>query len=161
MIGDELRGAALGIILVIGILLVVQPLYTGRIVEPFSELAILGPNQKIGDYPKDLQVGQSFNLYLYVGNHEGQSRLYRVYAKLGDRTSTINENVSLAVEPLAHYDVILLQNQTWLEPITLQIDTEGTNLRLIFELWMYRQENDAFRYYNRWNQLWLNVIRPG
>ena len=161
MIDDELRGAALVIILLIGVLLVVQPLYAGRTVEPFSELAILGSNQKIGDYPKDLHSGESFNLYLYVGNHEGQSRLYRVYAKLGDRTSTINENVSLAVEPLAHYDIILPQNQTWLEPITLQINKTGTNLRLIFELWMYRQEADEFRYYNRWNQLWLNITRPG
>ena len=161
LIDDELRGAALVIILVIGILLVVQPLYAGRTVEAFSELAILGPNQKIGDYPKDLLVGESFSLYLYVGNHEGQSRLYRVYAKLGDRTSTINENVSLAVEPLANYDIILSQNQTWLEPITLRINTTGTNLRLIFELWMYRQDANDFRYYNRWNQLWLNVTRPG
>jgi uncharacterized membrane protein len=160
IIDNELRGAALLIIAIIGILLVVQPLYAGRTVEAFSELAILGPNQKIGDYPKDLQVGESFSLYLYVGNHEGQSQLYRVYAKLGDRTSIISENTSLAAEPLAHYDIILQNNQTWLEPITLQINTQGTNLRLTFELWTYSQEANDFRYYNRWNQLWLNVTRP-
>ncbi len=52
MIDDQIRGAALAIILAVGVLLVLQPLYVGRTVEPFSELAVLGPNQKIGDYPK-------------------------------------------------------------------------------------------------------------
>ena len=126
-------------------------------VEPFSELAVLGPNQKIGDYPKSLKAGENFTLYLYVGNHEGNVQYYRVYAKLGDRSSTINENVSLNAPSIAQYETVLTSNQTWVKPITLHIDKPGTNYRLVFELWNYRPDDGAFTYHGRWNQLWLNV----
>jgi len=151
---------ALAVIVVVGVFSASQFLVADRVVEPFSELAVLGPNQKIGDYPKNLQVGETFTLYIYVGNHEGKATHYRVYAKLGDRSSIINENASLDTAPIAHYDVILLNNQTWLNPVTLQIDKPGTNLRLVFELWTYTPAQGAFTYYNRWTQLWLNVTRP-
>ena len=95
-----------------------------------------------------------------MGNHEGSSTHYRVYAKLGNRSSTINANVSLTVAPMAQYDVILQNNQTWLQPTTLQIDTPAINHRLVFELWRYHPQERTFVYDSKWVQLWLNVTRP-
>ncbi len=160
LVDEEVTAVVLAVILVVGIFAVAQPFYANRIVDPFSELAILGPNKKIGDYPKTLAAGEKFNLYIYVGNHEGWSTYYRVYAKLGNRTSTVNENVSLAVEPMAQYEVILRNNQTWLQSATFQIDVPSINHRLVFELWRYKPEENAFAYDHKWVQLWLNVTRP-
>lgn len=157
MIDEEVSAVALAVIVVIGIFSVSQGFLAGRVVEPFSEVAILGPNQKIGDYPKNLTAGENFNLYLYVGNHERKVMYYRVYAKLDDQLSVINETVPLDASPIAQYETVLSNNQTWLKPITLRIDESGTNYRLVFELWVYEPDEGIFAYHGRWNQLWLNV----
>lgn len=150
----------LALILVVGVFAVAQPFFANRVVDAFSELAVLGPNRKIGDYPKSLLVGEKFSLFVYVGNHEGSSVYYRVYAKLGERSSIISSNVSLAVAPMAEYDVILQDNQTWLQPVTFQIESPRTNRRLVFELWTYHPAERVFVYDGKWVQLWLNVTRP-
>ena len=157
MIDEEVTAVVLAIIVVFGVFSVSQVFLAGGVVEPFSELAILGPNQKIGDYPKNLTAGEEFDLYLYIGNHEGRVMHYRVYVKLGDQSSTINETVPLDVSPIEEYEQILLHNQTWLEPITLHIDEPGMNYRLVFEMWVYDIDG-MFAYHGRWNQLWLNAI---
>jgi uncharacterized membrane protein len=160
IVDEEVTAVVLALILIVGVFAVAQPFFANRVVDPFSELAILGPNKKIGDYPKSLVAGEKFTLFIYVGNHEGSSTYYRVYAKLGNRSSTINANVSLTVAPMAQYDVILQNNQTWLQPTTLQIDTAAINHRLVFELWRYRPQERTFVYDSKWVQLWLNVTRP-
>jgi len=160
MIDEQVTAALLAIIIIAGILSISQPYLTERTSEPFSELAILGPNMKIADYPKKLLAGERFSLYLYVGNHEGMTTYYRVYVKVGDRSSVINENTTLNEAPMTQYDIVLQNNQTWIEPITLQIEKPGTNLRLVFELWTYKPEEKIFEYHKRWLQLWLNVTEP-
>ncbi|MEM3437497.1 MAG: DUF1616 domain-containing protein [Nitrososphaerales archaeon] len=157
MIDEEVQAVVLAIIVVIGAFSVSQAFIAGRVVEPFSELAILGPNKKIGDYPKNLTVSENFNLYLYIGNHEGKVMYYRVYVKLGNQSSIINESTPLNTPPIAYYETILANNQTWLKSITLHIDEPGINYRLVFELWVYRPEEGIFTYHERWCQLWLNV----
>jgi len=160
LIDERVTAALVALIVVVGAFSVSQAFLAGRVVEPFSELGVLGPNQKIGDYPNSMLVGENFTLYLYVGNHEGRSMYYRVYVKLSDRSSLVNENTSLDAPHIAYHDVILQNNQTWLKPVTLHIDKPGTNLRLVFELWTYTPDQEAFTYHNRWLQLWVNVTRP-
>jgi uncharacterized membrane protein len=156
LIDEEVKAVVLALIFVIGAFSVSQAFLAGRVVEPFSEIAILGPNQKIGDYPKNLTVGENFTLYLYVGNHEGKVMYYRVYVKLGNQSSIINESTPLDAPPIAQYEKILANNQTWLKPITLHIDEPGINYRLVFELWIYDSSLGKFRYHGRWLQLWIN-----
>ncbi|MEM2094017.1 MAG: DUF1616 domain-containing protein [Candidatus Bathyarchaeia archaeon] len=147
----------MAIVVVVGVFAVAQPYYASRVFNPISELAVLGPDRKMGDYPKAVKAGEELNLYIFVANHEGQSNYYRVYAKLGNRSTVPNENVPLAVEPMAMYEVILRDNQTWFEPVMLQIGLPGTDYRLVFELWKYRPEEDTFVYDHKWVQLWLEV----
>lgn len=157
MIDEQLQAAAAGVIVLIAVFNVSGYYFANRNVEPFSELGILGPNQKIADYPTHVLTGQNFTLYLYVGNHEGQAMYYDVVAKLGDRSSVINENVSLASPPIASYGTVLLNNQTYLSPITLSLDHNGTNVRLVFELWVYQPNSSSFVYDHRFTQLWMNI----
>lgn len=131
--------------------------YSHHVSEPFSELGILGPHMKIADYPSSVVAGRNFTLYLYVGNHEGHLEYYNVLVKLGDRNSTINENVSLDSTPIYTFSMMLVNNQTYLQPITLSIPHPGTNIRLVFELWAFNASTDTFTYTGIYNQLWLNV----
>ena len=71
MIDEDLKTVVVGLLLVVAGFTVFQAFFADRVVEPFSELGILGPNMKIGDYPRELAVGEEFDLFLYMGNHMG------------------------------------------------------------------------------------------
>ena len=159
MIDEDLRVAAVGVIVLIAVFNVSGYYLANRNVEPFSELGILGPNQKIADYPTSVFTGQNFTLYLYVGNHEGHVSYYQVLVKLGNR-SNANINASLSVQPITSYSMILLDNQTYLQPITLSLNHNGTNVRLVFELWVFETNSSTFAFDNRINQIFLNVTGP-
>jgi len=139
---------------------VVQVVNVGRVTEPFSELGILGPNMKIGDYPREVLSGVPFKLYLYVGNHEGRCVYYRVLVKVGGNRSFINETVPLDASPILEYRLILSHNSTTMIPMNITLYSQGINRRLVFEMWIYNETLGDFTYYGRWNQLWLNVTSP-
>jgi hypothetical protein len=42
-------------------------------------------------------------------------------------------------------------------PLTLALTNQGTNVRLIFELWAYNATSSSYGYTGLWNQLLLNV----
>ncbi|MEM1986571.1 MAG: DUF1616 domain-containing protein [Nitrososphaeria archaeon] len=90
---EEVLAVLAAIIIVASVFAVVQAINAGRVVEPFSELGLLGPYQKIGDYPREVVAGSQFLLHSYVGNHEGKTMFYRVLVKVGNRTSVINETM--------------------------------------------------------------------
>ncbi|MDG6982726.1 MAG: DUF1616 domain-containing protein [Nitrososphaerota archaeon] len=159
MIDDDLKVAAVGLIVLIAVFNVSGYYLANRNVEPFSELGILGPTQKISDYPTSVFTGQNFTLYLYVGNHEGHVMYYQVLVKLGNQ-SNANINASLSAQPIASYSMVLLDNQTYLEPITLSLNHNGTNVRVVFELWVFETNSSTFAFDNRINQIYLNVTGP-
>jgi len=150
----------LAVIVVVGAFTVSQPFLASQVGEPFSELAVLGPEMKIGGYPKEVVVGENFTLYLYVGNHKGKVMYYAVLVKLGDRTTLINETEPMDVPVIARYEVVLPHDGNWTRPITLSLGEPGLNLRLVFELWVYDGGLHDFIYDVRWCQLWLNVTMP-
>ncbi|HRR54707.1 MAG TPA: hypothetical protein P5290_05120, partial [Candidatus Methanomethylicus sp.] len=76
MIDEEARAVTLAIIAIIGVAAVSQAIVAGRVVEPFSALGTLGPNMKIGDYPKTVLVNETFRLYFYIENQEGRAMFY-------------------------------------------------------------------------------------
>jgi len=157
LIDDQLTAAAVGVVLLIAVFNVSSYYLANRTVEPFSELGILGLSQKIADYPTSVFTGQNFTLYLYVGNHEGKVTYYQVLTKVGNRSSVSNDTVTLNAPPIASYGMVLLDNQTYLRPITLSISHPGTNLKLVFELWVYQANESSFVYDHRQNQLYINV----
>jgi hypothetical protein len=154
---EHICAAILGITLIISTFAVSQYFLGGRISEPFSELGILGPNMKIGDYPKDVVAGETIRLYLYIGNQMGKPVYYIVNIKLGDNSTPTDP---APIEPFMKFERILLHNETWLTPADITITHAGTNQRLIFELWIYNQTTNQMQYHQRWGQIWFNATAP-
>jgi uncharacterized membrane protein len=147
------------VIVVIGVFTLSQAVFGDQVVEAFSELAVLGPDMKIGDYPREVLVGEAFRLYLYVGNHEGKTMYYSVKVKLGDQFTSINETTAMEAPVIAGYQRVLMTGENWTRPVTLSIDEAGTGRRLVFELWVYDEALERFHYHGRWNQLWMNITQ--
>ncbi|MDG7013079.1 MAG: DUF1616 domain-containing protein [Nitrososphaerota archaeon] len=158
MIDDDLKVAAVGVIVLIAVFNVSGYYLANRNVEPFSELGLLGPTQKIADYPTNVLTGQNFSLDLYVGNHEGEPSYYQVLTKLGT-SANANQSVPLDAPAIATYGMVLMNNQNVTEPITLSLDHNGTNVRLVFELWIYETNTTSFHFYTS-DWLYLNVTGP-
>ncbi|MDG6898414.1 MAG: DUF1616 domain-containing protein [Nitrososphaerota archaeon] len=158
MIDDDVKVAAVGIIILIAVFNVSGYYLANRNVEPFSELGLLGPTQKISGYPSSVFTGQNFSLYYYVGNHEGDVMYYQVLVKLGTRANA-NQSVPLQAPAMETYGLVLLNNQNVTTPVTLSLDHNGTNVRLVFELWYYQANTSSFAFYTS-NWLYLNVTGP-
>jgi uncharacterized membrane protein len=157
LIDEEVMAVVLAVIIVVAIFAGSQLFFAGGVVEPFSELAILGPEMKIGDYPGEVVAEEAFTLYLHVGNHEGRVLYYAVMIKLGNQTTPVSSEEPMPVPVLSKYEVILLHGGNWTKPITLNVTQPGVNYRLVFELWVYDEAVRSFSYVGHWCQLWLNV----
>ncbi len=143
-------------IIVVGVVCTSQLIFGERVVTPFSELAVLGPNMKIGDYPTEVIEDEPFTLYLYVGNQEDQVKYYSVLVKLGNPSLTINASTFMDAPVLEQFDLVLQQGENWTHPISLSIDKPVTNLRLTFELWVL---DEILQYDGRFCQIWMNVTK--
>jgi hypothetical protein len=160
ILNEEVLAVLAAIVLVSAVIAGVQVFNAGRVVEPFSELGLLGPGGKIGDYPKTVVAGSPFTLNIYVGNHEGKTAYYKVLVKLGDNSSTINETTPLSAEPIMEVRAVLSHNSSQTIPVNITLYEPATRLRLVFEMWIFNETTGAFSYLGRWNQLWLNVTQP-
>jgi uncharacterized membrane protein len=159
LIDDEVKVVALALIGVMMAVTAYPVLSAGRIVEPFSELGVLGPNGKLGDYPREVLVGEKFSLILYVGNQEGRASYYRVLVKLGDQSHNVSDVTPLEAPVLTTREFVLMNGQNRTAPLTLSVDRAGLNQRLVFEMHKFDAESGGFVYHQRWTQLWLNVTR--
>lgn len=154
---EEVLAVLAAIVVVAGVFAVSQIFYAGRVTEPFSELGLLGPSGKIGDYPREVVAGSPFQLNLYVGNHEGKAMYYKVLVKVGDKSSIINASTPLDSKPIMRISVVLGHNSSRIIPLNITLYKPATNIRLVFEMWVYDESAGAFEYHGRWNQLWMNV----
>jgi uncharacterized membrane protein len=157
LIDEQARAAVVGIIVIIAAVNASSFFLANRVTEPFSELGVLGPTQKISGYPTNLTVGQGFLLYGYVGNHEGTVNYYQVLVKLGNQGTLIGNSTSANAPELSSYGLVLASNQSSIFPMRLALDTAGLNQRVIFELWMLNSTSSQFDYTGLWNQIWVNV----
>jgi len=157
---EEVLAVLAAISIVAAALACSQAFYAGRVIEPFSELGLLGPGGKIGDYPKEVVAGSPFRLNVYVGNHEGKAMYYRVLVKVGDKSSVVNASIPLSSEPLMDIRVVLGHNASRVIPVNVTLYEPASNVRLVFEMWVYNETTGDFSYYGRWNQLWINVTKP-
>jgi uncharacterized membrane protein len=154
----ETATLALAVVTILAVFAAVSPLLP-RSGEPFSELGILGPSQKIGGYPSTAAVGQQFLLYTYVGNHEGRVSYYQVMVKAGNQSTVISNSTSASAPLLLTRYLVLSDNSSTTFPVTLSMPQAGLNRRLIFELWMFNSTTSQFSYTGLWNQLFINVTR--
>ena len=157
-IDEKITYVIIAVLLTFGGLTLAPVILGDRIVEPFSELGLLGPNMKLGDYPREITAGDSVDLYLYLGNHEGVLTYYEVVAKLGDQSVNVSDTTPYPRDPVFSYKQVLLDEANQTIPIRVQINEAGLNKRLVFELYKYQEQ--GFTYDGIWVQLWLNVTEP-
>lgn len=148
------------VILSLGVLTAIPPILPDRVVEPFTELGILGPNLKLGDYPDSVEAGESFTLFLYLGNHESRVMYYRTLVKFGGELSFASETEPMDAPVIASYDHFILNDGNVTRLLSLSADDVGTNRRLVFELYEFDEAVDDFVYSGEWVQLWMNVTSP-
>lgn len=158
MIDEEARAIALAAIAIALVATVSQAIVAGRVVEPFSALGTLGPNMKIGDYPKTVLVNESFRLYLYIENQEGKAMQYELRLKIGDNSTFINETVPADLPTVQSYHAILPRGANTTIPADISISSPGVDVKVIIEMWVHAANGT---YYNgRWNHFWMNATAP-
>lgn len=160
MLDEEVVAVVLAVLIVTAVFAVSQAMTAGRVVEPFSELGLLGPGKMIGGYPRVVVAGKPFLLHVYIGNHEGRTVWYRILIKLGNESTFVNSTVSAEAPVILWFDRVIPNNGTWIEPVKLTIPKPGKRLRIIVEMWTYDGGRDVFVYHGRWNQLWVNATAP-
>ena len=157
LISEEVWAVILAVIVVASVFAISQLYIAGRVIEPFSELGILGSKKKIGDYPRELFVGEKALLHIYVGNHMGVPMYYIVQVKIGNSTTPIDP---APIEPILTFEKVLPHNSTWIFPLTISFNETGLNYRIIVELWIYNYTTHRIEYHHRWGQIWVNVTSP-
>ena len=95
-----------------------------RSCESFSELWLLGPNHMAEDYPFNVHTGESYNLFLGVGNHLGYSAYYSVYAKFRNQSQPFPNAPNSEPSPLSslhEFQFFLADGDVWETLITFKI----------------------------------------
>jgi len=88
--------------------------------ERFSELWILGPGHMAEDYPFDVRAGESYSVYVGVGNHMGSSSYYVVYVKFRNQSEALpnaTAGTPSPLSPLYKYRVFLEDGESWEGPL--------------------------------------------
>ena len=155
----EVKLAVIALVAMLAVFVVWQPLITVNN-NGFSELAVLGPNQNLGSYPRQLVVGQPFLLYGYLENHMGTPEFYQFIVKLGNQSTLVGNTTTANAPVIFTLSRLLEDGQNYTFPMILSISNIGLNQRLIFELWTYDISKSNFTYGGIWNEIWVNVTSP-
>ena len=155
--GDQVCALILGLTIIIAFFAASQFVLPKGTSEQFSELGILGPNMKLGDYPSEIVAGDTVNLNVYVGNQMGKPMYYIVMIKLGDNETAVDP---APIAPIQQFTSVIPNNGTWIFPVNVTLTHAGINQRTIFELWTYNETLNQNQYNERWGQVWLNVTAP-
>ncbi|MDG6988678.1 MAG: DUF1616 domain-containing protein [Nitrososphaerota archaeon] len=147
---------ALAVVTILAVFAAIYPVIPSNS-ERFSELGVLGPTQQIGGYPSTEPAGQSFLLYVYVGNHEAAPSYYQVEVKAGNLSTAVSNSTAAAAPVILTRSLALADNSSSVFPVTVAMPTAGLNQRLIFELWMFNSTDAQFYYTGLWNQIFINV----
>jgi hypothetical protein len=187
---DELRVTFIVVTAVL-MLLVASPALSYVLVYPrtefFTELGLLGREHMAEDYPFNVSRGQSYTVYLGVGNQLGYCAYYVVEVKFRNsfnRTpsglppllnitafvadeSVWEQNVTFSFDYSFNETLSIVEfNSLALDDVTVRLDGLSTLWNastsrfygdLIFELWLYSSTIHDFVYHERFVDLKLNM----
>lgn len=118
----------------IGILLIATPAFASLIQlpgeEPFSQLYLFGPEHMADNYPFNIVVGQTYTVYVGVGNHMGSPVNYMVYLKFRNQTDSSPDRTAgtpSSLDPLYEYKFIVADGDFWESPLTFSITDASTS----------------------------------
>ena len=141
MNSDKTVSTILIILLVVAISATVYIIVNPFQGDKFTELYILGPDGKAGNYPTNLSVNEIGNLKVGIVNHEQATTQYNL-------VTTLN-GVKITEESYT-----LLNNETKLIDYSFVATTYGNNQTLEFNLYKLPDNNNIYRSVF----LYLNVV---
>ena len=164
ILDDEVFAVLMAIVVVASVFTAAQILRP-EVVEPFTAIGLLNERCKIGDYPREVILGENITLCIFVTNYMGRPIYYRVVYRIGTN-ETLPTNTTPSPEPeimewrgvLGHGD-----NATFKVVVPVQYP-EGKRVdrvALIFELWIYDLDNNRWVYTGRWNHLYVKPVSTG
>ena len=145
-------------ILLIGflILVTIYPIIEATFpISKYSEIALLGPNGKVGEYQNQVKLGERLPFSIYLANYEANVELYRLEVKLVQNTTLAN-NPPYNTIPI-FTDIVVLDNE---KNTTRTIDASLSNPfngKLVIELYKFDSDTGTYLFNNRWISAWLKT----
>ena len=136
----------------------------------FSELWLLGPGHMAEDYPFEVAIGETYSVFVGVGNHMGCSEYYVIYVKFRNGTQPlpdIDNSVASPLPPLYEFRFFVPDGESWESPVTfafqdVSIEDDSVHVGVLsvndvaffvdgFSMW--DSENGGF-YFQLFFELW-------
>lgn len=150
----------------------VVPLSVGG--ERFSELWLLGPGHMAEDYPFGVGAGESYLVYVGVGNHMGSSVYYDVHVKFRNQSELLpnaTAGTPSPLPPLYEYRVFLQDGKSWEAPLTFSFSGVSSfenrslveslvindDVFSVDKLALWDGENMGY-YYQLFIELWIYMV---
>ncbi len=152
---EEVFAVLMALIVVASVFGIVKTVY--KPFDSFTAIGLLNANCKLGEYPHHIIAGQPLRLCIYVYNHLGRPGLFQVRIKISDRNHLPTNNTPLNKPSIMNITRVLNSNSSFTRRITLILNKTGTNIALVFELWIYNTTIDNWVYTGKWNNLYLNI----
>ncbi|ADY01024.1 hypothetical protein VMUT_0814 [Vulcanisaeta moutnovskia 768-28] len=153
LFNEEVLAVVAAIIVVFLVFFSFYPAINRYAIEPYAAIAFLGPNGTITQYPSIVYPDEPINVSVYVYNGMGRPIWFVVYVYV---TNTSFIEPPLNATPIMTLQRILLNNESWVQGITLSINKTG-NYRVFATLWMYDPNNLELKYLNTYVYLTLNA----
>ena len=153
LFNEEVLAVLAAIVVVFLVFLSFYPAISRYAIEPYAAIAFLGPNGTITGYPSIVYPGEPINVSVYVYNGMGKPVWFIVYLYITNASLT---EPPLNATPIMTLQRIVLNNETWIQGITLSINRTG-DYRVFATLWMYDPNNLELKYLNTYVYLTLNV----
>jgi len=128
-------GVPFFVVVAVVALLVASPCLSRVLVWPrtefFSELWILGSSHMAEDYPFNVSSGQSYRVYLGIGNQLGYCAYYRIEVKFRNESQSmpssfgaVEDRVPSDLPSLFNVSAFVADQNSWELPVTFGFDYE-------------------------------------
>ena len=88
--------------------------------ERFSEIWLLGPGHMAEDYPFDVGLNETYNVFVGVGNHMGCHEYYVVYVKFRNQSQPLPDSdgsMPSSLPPLHEFRFFVADGEAWEFPV--------------------------------------------
>jgi hypothetical protein len=137
----------------------------------FSELWLLGPEQKVENYPFNVRANEQYNIFVGVGNQLGELAYYAVYVKFRNQTQLlpdVSDSKPSPLLPLYEFRFFVDDSEIWESLLTFAFQNTSVQGDIMFMgkvsingvafsvdcFSMWDSENDGF-YFQLFFELWL------
>jgi hypothetical protein len=124
--------------------------YTGEEDDPFTEFALLGSNQDIGDYPEYFLIDELQNVFLMINNHENERVDYAIRISISSDASLQRyddlSDIEVSTNSSAEIRIDMKDGEERIIPCRFSIPEVGI-FRMNFKL---MRDGEEYRYLKLW-----------